>query len=257
MALTDDQLDRYARHLILKEVGGPGQAKLLASRVLVLGAGGLGAPVLLYLAAAGVGQLTVVDDDRVDLSNLQRQVIHATPSIGRLKTESAAEALKALNPDVSLTLISERLTLENAPDLVAGHDLIIDGSDNFAARFAAHDAAFRAGIPFLFGAVGQFDGQIGVFEGHKKDTACLRCFMPEAPPAGAVMSCAEAGVLGALTGVMGSLQALEALKCLLSMGETLSGKLMLFDGLGAEARTIAVRKDPKCPLCGSEQTAHG
>lgn len=258
MSLTDDEIDRYARHLVLPEVGGPGQQKLTRARVLVIGAGGLGAPALLYLAAAGVGTLGIVDDDAVDLSNLQRQVIHTTARVGQAKTASAAAAIAALNPHVRVETHDTRLTRESAEDLVRGHDLVLDGSDNFATRFAVHDACFALRVPLVSGAVGRFDGQITVWRGFEPDLPCLHCFMPEPDAATREATCAEAGILGALTGIVGSLQAFEAIRAIVGFGEGLAGRLMLYDGLSATVRTIRIPKDPGCPLCGPGRDAgHG
>ena len=254
MPLTDEQLDRYARHIILHDVGGVGQQKLLDARVLVVGAGGLGAPVLMYLAAAGLGagqgSLGVIDFDTVDLSNLQRQIIHTTPNVGKPKTESAKEMITALNPDVNVTAHCERLTEDNAAEIIGAYDLVADGTDSFETRFIVNDAAVKTRTPLVSAAVGQFDGQIGTFRGHEADKPCYRCFVGEVPPVGAAPSCAEAGVLGALTGVVGSLQALEVMKEIVGIGDSLAGRLMIYDGLGATVRTVRLPKDPDCPCCG-------
>lgn len=262
MNLTDQQIERYARHIILKDIGGPGQAKLLKARVLVIGAGGLGAPVLLYLAAAGVGTLGVIDFDHVDLSNLQRQIIHDTDDIGRAKTESAAATLNRLNPDVTVVQHNERLTAENASTLFADYDVIADGSDTFETRFLVNDAAFFAGKTLVSAAVGQFDGQLSTYKPHahaNDGTAypCYRCVFPEAPPPGTVPTCAEAGIIGALTGVMGSLQALEVIKEITGAGDTMAGRLLIYDGLATDFRTIRVRPDPACALCGPQPSVKG
>jgi adenylyltransferase/sulfurtransferase len=259
MSLSDDQLERYARHIILREVGGAGQAKLLKSRVLVIGAGGLGSPLILYLAAAGVGTIGVIDDDTVSLSNLQRQIAHRSADIGSPKVDSAAQAARAINLDVRVLTFPERLTADNAMHLFAGFDLIADGSDNFATRFLVNDAAFLVGRTLVSAAVGQFDGQLSVFKAHvrtngAREYPCYRCLFPEPPPPGAVPSCTEAGILGALTGVLGSLQALEVLKELIGIGDTMAGQLLLYDGLGGRFRTVKVRPDPACALCGPEGT---
>jgi adenylyltransferase/sulfurtransferase len=259
MALSDEQLERYARHIILREVGGAGQARLAQARVLVIGAGGLGSPALLYLAAAGVGTIGVVDDDEVSLSNLQRQIAHRTRDIGRLKVESASDAAHAINPDTAINRHATRFTAHNALDLARNYDIVLDGSDNFATRFLVNDACYLAQRPLVSAAVGQFDGQLAVFKAHvradgKRTYPCYRCLFPEAPPAGTVPSCSEAGILGALTGVMGSLQALETIKEILDIGETMAGRLMLYDGLAASIRTVKVRPDPQCALCGPEAT---
>ncbi|MBI1212460.1 MAG: molybdopterin-synthase adenylyltransferase MoeB [Alphaproteobacteria bacterium] len=257
MSLTDDQVERYARHLILREVGGAGQKKLLEARVLVVGAGGLGSPALLYLAAAGIGTIGIVDADHVALSNLQRQIAHATPDIGRLKVESASDHARAINPDVHINRHATRIGAANALELVQNYDVVLDGSDNFATRFLVNDACYLANRTLVSAAVGQFDGQLAVFKAHdrprgKRTFPCYRCLYPEAPPPGTVPSCTEAGILGALTGVMGTLQALEALKEILQIGETMAGRLMLYDGLGGTFRTVKVRPDPDCALCGPQ-----
>jgi adenylyltransferase/sulfurtransferase len=255
MTLTDAQLERYARHVILREVGGVGQAKLLRSRVLVIGAGGLGSPLVLYLAAAGVGTIGVVDPDTVSLSNLQRQILHRTDDLGALKTDSALRAARSLNPDVTIRAYPERLTARNAVELICDYDVVCDGTDNFPTRFLVNDAAWFARRTLVSAAVGQFDGQLAVFKPHIRREGgrvypCYRCLYPEPPPPGTVPSCTEAGILGALTGVMGSLQAMETLKELLGIGETMAGRLMLYDGLDARIRTVSVKPDPVCALCG-------
>lgn len=259
MALSDEQLERYARHIILREVGGAGQARLANARVLIIGAGGLGSPALLYLSAAGVGTVGVVDDDQVSLSNLQRQIAHRTQDIGRLKVESASESARAINPDTHINRHATRFTAHNALDLVRNYDIVLDGSDNFATRFLVNDACFLSGRTLVSAAVGQFDGQLAVFKAHvrgetKRVYPCYRCLFPEAPPAGTVPSCSEAGILGALTGVLGSLQALEAIKEILEIGDTMAGRLLLYDGLGATFRTVKVKPDPQCALCGPQAT---
>jgi len=259
MALSDDQLERYARHIILREVGGAGQARLASARVLIIGAGGLGSPALLYLSAAGVGTIGLVDDDDVSLSNLQRQIAHRTQDVGRLKVESASESARAINPDTHINRHATRINAHNALELVRNYDVVLDGSDNFATRFLVNDACFLGQRTLVSAAVGQFDGQLAVFKAHvhvegKRAFPCYRCLFPEAPPAGTVPSCSEAGILGALTGVMGSLQALEAIKEILGIGETMGGRLMLYDGLSAAFRTVRVKPDPACALCGPEAT---
>lgn len=258
MTLTDDQLDRYARHIILHDVGGAGQARLMAARVLVVGVGGLGAPVLMYLAAAGVGARTdrgkgalgFVDFDSVDLPNLQRQIIHTTDSVGLRKTQSAAQMIRALNPDITLEAHDMKLTAENAAEIISSYDIVADGTDSFETRFIVNRACVETGTPLVSAAVGQFDGQIATFKGYDKALPCYQCFVTEAPPAGAAPSCAEAGVLGALTGVLGSLQALEIMKEIIGIGDSLAGRLMIYDGLGAQVRTVRLPKDPDCPVCG-------
>jgi len=250
MELTDQQVERYARHLILDEVGEEGQAKLLESKVLVLGAGGLGSPLLLYLAAAGVGRLGVVDDDRVDLSNLQRQVLHGTADIGRLKTESAAAAIARVNPDVRIDRIDRRLDPANVDALIEPYDLVADGSDNFGTRFALADACYRAGKTLVSAAILRFDGQLTAFKPYLGPPhPCLRCLYPEPPEEDLVPRCEQAGILGALAGTLGAMQGVEVLKELLGIGESLSGSLLLYDALGASFRRIRFRRSEACPLC--------
>ena len=258
MDFSEHQIKRYARHILLKEVGGTGQAKLLESGVLVVGAGGLGSPLLLYLAAAGVGRIGVVDDDVVDLSNLQRQVVHSTASLGRPKVESARETIAAINPEVRVIPYPRRIDAKNAIELISAYDVIADGSDNFATRFLVNDACYLAQKPLVTAAILRFDGQVATFKAYEKTAAgdhgpCYRCFLRE-PPAGPVASCAEAGVLGALCGMIGSLQATEVIKELLAIGESLSGSLMVCDALSATFRKIRLRPDPACPLCGDQAT---
>ncbi|GMR04996.1 MAG: thiazole biosynthesis adenylyltransferase ThiF [Thermodesulfobacteriota bacterium] len=253
MDFTEEQIERYSRHIILPEVGGKGQAKLLESKAFVLGAGGLGSPALLYLAAAGVGTIGVADDDAVDLSNLQRQIIHDTSRIGRPKVLSARESIEALNPDVKVEPFQGRLTVDNIRKVLRGYDVVLDGSDNFPTRYLMNDAAFFEKKTLVSGSMFRFDGQISVFKGHE-DYPCYRCLYPEPPPKGLVPSCQEAGVLGALAGVIGVLQAVEAVKELLSIGETLSGSLMIYDALGSTFRKVKVKKDPECALCGEGAT---
>jgi adenylyltransferase/sulfurtransferase len=251
MEFTEQQLQRYARHIVLPEIGGIGQAKLLASKVLVVGAGGLGAPLLLYLAAAGVGTIGVVDDDRVDLSNLQRQVIHATGRIGQPKVESARRALAEVNPEVAIVPHEVRLGLKNVMALIADYDVIADGSDNFETRFLLNDACHMAGKTLVSAAILRFEGQIATFKSHLgPDYPCYRCLYREPPPPGMTPTCSEGGVLGALAGVMGSLQTTEVLKELLEVGESLAGHLLIYDALGSEFRKIRLPRDSGCPLCG-------
>ena len=263
MDFTDAQIQRYARHIILPEIGGTGQARLLKSRVLVVGAGGLGAPLLLYLAAAGVGTIGVIDDDTVDLSNLQRQVIHDTAAIGVPKVDSAAVRIAAVNPDVTVDRHPARLTADNALDLVGRYDLVADGSDNFATRYLVNDACYLARRPLVSAAMLRFDGQISTYKAHEGPPhPCYRCIFPEAPPPGTIPSCSEAGVLGALAGMVGSLQAVEVVKELLGIGEGLSGRLMMIDSLGGQFHAMSVSRDPDCALCGPRATitdlsAHG
>lgn len=246
---SDPELARYARHMILREIGGPGQKRLKQARVLVIGAGGLGSPVLLYLAAAGVGTIGIVDDDEVDLSNLQRQVIHATARAGQGKAASAAAAIAAINPHVTVHQHAVRLTDDNADALVPGHDLILDGTDSFAARYAANVAAVRAGIPLIGGALTQWEGQVSVWD-PARGAPCYACIFPEPPAPGLVPTCAEAGVLGPLPGVIGTIMASEAVKILTGAGDPLRGRLLIWDALYAEARVIAVDRRADCPVCG-------
>jgi molybdopterin/thiamine biosynthesis adenylyltransferase len=253
--LSDSQLERYARHVILEEVGEAGQERLLASSVLVLGAGGLGSPLLLYLAAAGVGRIGIVDDDEVELSNLQRQVIHGTRSLGRAKVASAKETIAAINPEILVEAHPVRLTAANAAELVAGYDLVADGSDNFATRYLLNDACFLAGKPLVSAALLRFDAQLSVFKAHLGPPhPCYRCLFPEPPPADLVPRCEQAGIFGALAGSVGALQATEVLKELLGLGDSLSGRLLIYDGLAAEFRTLKVPRDPGCRLCGPQAT---
>jgi adenylyltransferase/sulfurtransferase len=253
--LSDAEFERYARHLILDEIGEEGQAKLLAARVLVIGAGGLGSPVLLYLAAAGVGTLGIVDDDTVSLSNLQRQVLHQTAAVGRRKTDSAAVGLKAIEPAVTLELWPERLTDANVDALVARYDLVADGSDNFTTRYLVNDACVKAGKTFVSGALLRFEGQLSTFKPHAgPDHPCYRCLFPEPPPAGSIPRCEEAGILGPVAGVIGTLQATEVVKELLGLGESLSGRLMMYDALAPSFYTVRIPRDPHCPCCGKGLT---
>jgi adenylyltransferase/sulfurtransferase len=255
MALAPGDLERYARHLILPEVGGAGQAKLLDSRVLVVGAGGLGAPLLLYLAAAGVGTLGIIDDDAVSLSNLQRQVIHAEAAIGRPKTESARSAIAALNRGVRVETHAMRLDAANALDLIRRYDLVADGSDNFATRFLLNDACYFARVPLVSGSILRFDGQLATYKAYLgAPHPCYRCIFREPPPPGLIPSCAEGGVLGAIAGTIGALQATEVLKELIGIGESLSGQLLIYEALSATFRKVKVRPDPDCPLCGARPT---
>ena len=257
--LNADELERYARHIVLREVGGPGQAALKRARVLVIGAGGLGAPVLLYLAAAGVGTLGVVADDKVALSNLQRQVIHGTSEIGEPKVESAAAAIARLNPHVAVETHAVRLVADNAPALVARYDLVADGSDNFATRYLVSDACYFAERPLVTAAVGSFDGTLTTIRAHERSPSgapnpTYRCLFPEPPPAGSVPACAEAGILGALTGVLGSLMALEVIREIVGFGEGLVGRLLMIDALSMRFETLAYAWDPANPLSGKRPT---
>jgi adenylyltransferase/sulfurtransferase len=256
MDFSEDQIERYARHILLREVGGVGQEKLLGAHALVIGAGGLGSPVLMYLAAAGVGTIGVVDDDRVDLSNLQRQIAHATPDIGRAKVESARDTVRALNPDVAFIAHDQRLTAANAMEIISGYDIVADGSDNFATRFLVNDACYFARVPLVSAAILRFDGQVATFRAWEEKKPCYRCLFREPPPEGTAQTCAEAGVLGALAGMVGGLQATEVLKELLSIGGGLAGHLVIIDGLSAVFRKVAVKADPGCPLCGEAAEIH-
>lgn len=251
--LTDRQVERYARHLILDEVGEEGQAKLLAARVLVIGAGGLGSPVLLYLAAAGIGTIGVVDNDVVDLSNLQRQIVHATDRIGENKVESAIDALAAINPETRVIPHKLRLDASNARALIQEYDLVVDGSDNFATRYLVNDACFHARKTLVAAALLRFEGQISTYKAHESGP-CYRCLFREAPPADLVPRCEQAGILGSVAGVMGTLQATEAIKEILGLGESLSGHLLVYDALSVTVRKIKVPRDPGCPLCGEHPT---
>ncbi|MGI9420166.1 MAG: HesA/MoeB/ThiF family protein [Geminicoccaceae bacterium] len=250
MPFDDQQMLRYARHIVLPEVGGAGQAKLLASSVLMIGAGGLGSPLLLYLAAAGVGRLGIVDDDAVDLSNLHRQIAHSTDHVGLAKTESGRRAASALNPGIDVVLHEERLTPENARTLIEGYDLVADGSDNFGTRDAVHEACFHLKTPLVSAAVQGVEGQLSTYKAHLgRPHPCYRCVFPDDPPADLIPTCAEGGVLGPVVGVMGSLQAVEVVKELLGRGDSLSGTLLLYDGLAATFTRIGVQRRPGCKIC--------
>ena len=248
MSFTEEEIERYARHIVLHEIGGPGQQRLQAARVLVIGAGGLGAPAIQYLAAAGVGTLGVVDDDTVSLSNLQRQVIHGVEEIGHPKTASAAHAVGRLNPNVTVRRHETRLTEANAEVIFADYDIVLDGSDNFDTRYLVNRTAVDAGIPLVSAALGRWEGQLSVFD-PGTGAPCYECVFPEAPEPGTVAPCAEAGVLGALAGVMGALQAAETVKLITGAGEPLSGRLLIYDALGAEFRTIRLERREDCPIC--------
>ena len=244
---------RYSRHLLIPEVGEAGQLKLLESRILLIGAGGLGSPNSLYLAAAGVGRLGIVDDDRVDESNLQRQIAHSTTKLGEWKAESAKQTIEGLNPDVEVITYRERLSAENIDRILAdGWDVIVDGTDNFATRYLLNDASVWHGIPVVHGSVYRFEGQVTVFKPH--EGPCYRCLFPQPPPAELAPSCAEGGVLGVLPGIVGTLQANEALKLALGIGEPLVGRLLLLDALSAEVSEVSLRRDPDCPVCGEHPT---
>lgn len=257
--LSAEELERYARHIVLREVGGPGQAALKEASVLVIGAGGLGAPVLMYLAAAGIGTLAVVDDDHVSLSNLQRQIIHFTSDVGRPKVDSAAARVDALNPHVVFHAHATRLTAANAMALVSGYDLVLDGSDNFATRYLVSDACYLAGVPLVTAALGQFDGSLTTLRPFERNAdgefnPTLRCLFPEPPPPGTVPSCQEAGVMGALAGVLGSMMALEAIREIVGFGEGLVGRLLMVDARAMRFETLRYRRDPDNPLNGDAPT---
>jgi len=251
MDFTEDQIQRYARHIVLPEVGGVGQEKLLNARVLVIGAGGLGAPLLMYLAAAGIGTLGVVDDDDVDLSNLQRQVIHTTGAIGAPKVSSAGQTVHGINPEITFVPHGMRLTAANASALIDEYDLVADGSDNFETRFLVNDACHLAGKTLVSAAILRFEGQIATFRsGLGNEEPCYRCLYREAPTPGLVPSCSEGGVLGALSGAVGSLQAVEVLKEIMGIGDSLAGWLLIYDALSSDVRKMKLPRDPACPLCG-------
>jgi adenylyltransferase/sulfurtransferase len=249
VSLSDAQLERYARHIVLREIGGAGQLKLLASRIAVIGAGGIGSPVVQYLAAAGVGTLRLIDDDRVSLSNLQRQTLYGTADEGVLKVTRAGEVVAALNPDVTVEAVEARIGPSNAEALLQGVDAVVDGSDSFATRLVVSDAAVRLRVPLVSASVAQFEGQLGVYRGWEAGQACYRCLVGSDPDLPEV-SCADQGVLGALAGVMGSLGALEAIRCVVPFGEDRAGTLVRVDALTMRFRTAVVRKDPGCPACG-------
>ncbi|HXD80585.1 MAG TPA: molybdopterin-synthase adenylyltransferase MoeB [Candidatus Acidoferrum sp.] len=255
-AFTPDQVARYARHLILPEVGGAGQRKLLGSSVLLLGAGGLGSPASMYLAAAGVGKLGIVDFDVVDASNLQRQLLHGHDDIGRPKVESAAETLRSLNPDVEVVPINEHLNSETAMRIFAPYDVIVDGTDNFPTRYLANDAAHFLAKPLVHGSIFRFEGRLALFD-SAKGTGCYRCLFPEPPPPGSVQSCAEAGVFGVLPGIIGSMMAFETIKYLLDIGTPMIGRYLLFEGEDMSFRELKLRQSKACPLCGERPTVHG
>lgn len=259
MDFTEEQIHRYARHIILPEVGGIGQEALLKASVLVIGAGGLGSPVMLYLAAAGIGTIGVIDDDVVELSNLQRQIVHGTSRVGMAKVESAARTLAEINPDVRVVPIKARLTKDNARAILRDYDVVADGSDNFATRFLVNDAARLEGKTLVSAAILRFDGQLATY---KPGGPCYRCIFREAPPEGQIPTCSSAGVLGAIAGTMGAMQATEVLKEVLGIGESLAGKLVIYDALSVSFRTVRVPRDPLCPLCGDhpsilDLSAHG
>lgn len=245
---SDDEVERYARHLVLREIGGPGQQKLKAAKVLVVGAGGLGGPAALYLAAAGVGTLGLIDADHVSLSNLQRQILFSTPDVGASKTDRGTQHLAALNPQIQLVSHPFALTTDNAEALIGQYDLVLDGVDDFAARYLINAACLATGKTLVSGAIGRWTGQVAVFHGQP----CYRCLVPEIPPG--AETCSAVGVVGALAGIIGSMMALEAIKVITGAGETLASRLFVYDGLSAEARTVRLSADPECPACGTRVT---
>jgi sulfur-carrier protein adenylyltransferase/sulfurtransferase len=253
VSFTEDQVRRYARHVILPGIGGDGQRRLMGSSVLVIGAGGLGSPAAMYLAAAGVGTLGLVDFDHVELSNLQRQLLHDTDDVGRPKVESARDRLTGLNPNVEVVAHRALLSSENAFDVLGGYDVVVDGTDNFPVRYLVNDATQMLGKPLVYGSIYQWEGQATVFL-PGRETPCYRCLFPEPPPPGTVPSCAEGGVFGVLPGIIGSIQAVEAIKLLLEVGETLAGTLVLYDALRSEFTSVKLRWDPDCPVCGKHPT---
>jgi molybdopterin/thiamine biosynthesis adenylyltransferase len=249
--LTKDQVQRYSRHIIMPQIGSRGQRTLLESKVLIVGAGGLGGPVAIYLALAGIGTIGIVDFDTVDLSNLQRQLLHNTETVGWRKVESARATLKRYNPDISVILHEMAINSDNAMEVIAGYDIVVNGADNFATRYLVNDATYLSGKPLVDGSILIFDGQVTTYvPGH----GCYRCLFPTPPPPGMVPNCAEAGVLGALTGTVGSLQATEVVKLLLDIGEPLVGRLLLIDALNTEFRMVKTHRNPDCPLCGNHPT---
>lgn len=255
MSLTTDERERYARHILLKEIGGPGQQRLKAAAIAIVGMGGLGAPAALYLAAAGVGRLRLIDDDIVALSNLQRQILYRGNEVGAAKVEAAATALAALNPHIEFEARAERLTDENARDVLAGADIVLDGTDDFVTRFAVNAACHDLGITLISGAVGRWDGQVATFKSGltkhlppEQRLPCYRCLVPHIPPG--AETCAQVGIVGALTGVIGSMMALEAIKEIVGTGESLAGRLMIYDALATTSRTARLPRDPACPVCG-------
>lgn len=248
MKLREEQIERYSRQILLPDVGGRGQEKLLNARVLIIGAGGLGSPCALYLASAGIGKIGIVDSDKVELNNLQRQILHSMKNIGKAKVESAKERLTAINSDIEITVYNTRLTSVNIMDIIEGYDIVVDGSDNFPTRYLVNDACVFSGKPLSHGGIFRFDGQaITILPG---ESACYRCLFPEPPPPGLVPSCQEAGILGAVAGIIGTIQANEVLKYVLNLGNLLAGKLLVFNALNSSFRQVKVPKDQKCPVCG-------
>ena len=252
MKLREDQIERYSRQIILPNLGGKGQEKLLSAKVLIIGAGGLGSPCALYLASAGVGKIGIVDSDVVELNNLQRQIIHSTENVGRPKVESARERLYSINPDVEIVPYNLRLTSENILDVIKDYDLVVDGSDNFPTRYLANDACVISNKPLFHGGIFRYDGQVITIIPRK--SACYRCLFPEPPPPGLVPSCQEAGILGAVAGIVGTLQANEVIKYILGIGDLLTSKLLIFNSLDSSFRQVKVPRDPECPVCGEKPT---
>ena len=252
MKLREDQIERYSRQIILPDVGGKGQEKLLNARVLIIGAGGLGSPCALYLASAGIGKIGIVDSDKVELNNLQRQLLHSTKDVGRAKVESARDRLNGINQDVEIVPYNIRLTSENILEIIKDYDMIVDGSDNFPTRYLVNDACVLADKLLSHGGIFRFDGQAITISPHQ--SACYRCLFPEPPPPGLVPSCQEAGILGAVAGMIGTIQANEVLKYVLGIGELLTGKLLVFNALDSFFRQVKVPRDPKCPVCGENPT---
>jgi len=252
MKLRDDQIERYSRQIILPNIGGKGQEKLLNAKVLIIGAGGLGSPAALYLASAGVGRIGIVDSDKVELNNLQRQILHSTKDVGRAKVESARDRINAINEDVKVITYHLRLTSENILEIIKDYDIVVDGSDNFPTRYLVNDACVLSKKPLSHGGIFRFDGQaITILPG---ESACYRCLFPEPPPPGLVPSCQEAGILGVVAGIIGTIQANEVLKYILGIGNLLTGKLLVFNALDSSFRQVRVPKDPKCPVCGKNPT---
>jgi len=251
MTLTDSQIERYSRHILLKDVGGEGQEKLLNTRVLIIGAGGLGAPIALYLAAAGIGHMGLIDADVVDITNLQRQVIHFTPDIGRPKVDSAKEKIAAINPDVTVTTYKDLFMASNALTLIKDYDFIVDGTDNFATKFLINDACIMGKKPYSHGGILRYDGQTFT---HTPGTACYRCMFNGPPPANMVPTCSQAGVLGAIAGMLGTIQATEVLKYSLGIGDLLENRLLMFDALTMKHRTVSIKKRDNCPICSNNPT---
>jgi adenylyltransferase/sulfurtransferase len=254
LSMTPEQVKRYSRHIIMPQVGSKGQRKLLESKVLIIGAGGLGSPSAVYLALAGVGTIGIADFDVVDISNLQRQILHHSDDVGRPKVQSALDAIKEYNPDTNVVLHETWLTSENAMEIVSQYDVVVNGADNFPSRYLINDACYLSGKPLIDGSILIFDGQATVF---MPGQGCYRCLFPSPPPPGMVPNCAEAGVLGALTGLVGSIQAVETLKLIMGIGESLTSRLLLIDGLSMDFRQVRIPHNPKCPLCGENPTVTG